>query len=296
MPKRPRAVTPAADQATGDTNEDRRKRLRMALAAEQVLEQAKTLRLGILEYYEKKSAEKKNKERNQHKVSLESATDSNVVEQPAGETTEEISKNLEGLIAMLETKKKQYQCETLLEPGRVSGDVDVVDMAEETTGGSDRDMDQNEDDDDENDDDDDDIYHDSDDIDGYSDRDEWYRFVLYADEDESENEEANTPENEYIPSPNTTAIKYIPSPNTTATKYIPSPWSVGDPSTPKDPFVEDSPQVDLMGTFHNERGNHNRADQAVDPLLRDPVILSLKSEADFENYHKRPRIDFYRYS
>ncbi|KAK3334348.1 hypothetical protein B0H65DRAFT_437170 [Neurospora tetraspora] len=290
MPKRPRAMAPAADQAAGEPNEDRRKRLRMALAVEKFVEQAfgeiyeemnkhmpKMLRSKLLEFYEKEWAEGKNKEQNQRKVSLESATGSDVVEQPAGETLtmEEVSKTIGGLLAMLETQKKQDQCETSLEPGRVSGDVDVVDMAEETTGGSDRDMDQDEDDDE----DDDDIYLDSDDdedSDGYSDGRGWYCLAdndMYADEDESENEEANAPDNEYIP----------------------SPWSVGDPSTPKDPFLEDSPQVDLMGTFHNERGNHNRADQAVDPLLRDPVILSLKSEADYENYHKRPRIDFDRY-
>ncbi|KAK3494231.1 uncharacterized protein B0T23DRAFT_376116 [Neurospora hispaniola] len=74
-----------------------------------------------------------------------------------------------------------------------------------------------------------------------------------------------------------------------------SPWSVGDSSTPKNPFLEDSPQVDLMGPFHNELNNRNRANRAVDPFLRDPVSQSLRSEADYENYHKLPRINFNSY-
>ncbi|KAK3949790.1 hypothetical protein QBC32DRAFT_363988 [Pseudoneurospora amorphoporcata] len=92
------------------------------------------------------------------------------------------------------------------------------------------------------------------------------------DEDESEKDEINPPDN----------------------GYIPSPWSVGDASTPKDPFVEDSPQVDLISAFHNERGNHDSPHQATVPLPRYPAILSLRSESDYENYHKRPRINFGR--
>ncbi|KAK1774199.1 hypothetical protein QBC45DRAFT_397294 [Copromyces sp. CBS 386.78] len=139
------------------------------------------------------------------------------------------------------------------ESNTASDEPEVVDMEEETTGGGDGDMDQDEDDGDVD--------------EEYVDRNDNYE---EEDKDKSDNEDANPLENEYIP----------------------SPWSVGDPSTPEDPFVEDSPQVDLISAFRNERGNHDSPHQAAVPLLRNPAILSLKSESDYENYHKRPRINF----
>ncbi|EAA33555.1 hypothetical protein NCU05677 [Neurospora crassa OR74A] len=253
MPKRPRTMGSAAEHAPDEANEDRRKRLRMALAVEEAVEKAtglmnevtrKRFRAKLLEYYKQEAAKTRDKEQGQDKVSLESAT----------LTRKEISETLKGLVVMLNTQKKQDQSETSPEPDGVSEDVD---MTEETTGGGDSNMDQYEDEDDDDEDDDDD----DDDDDGYSDR------------DKNENEEANIPEDECIS----------------------SPWSVGDPSTPKDLFLEDSPQVDLMGPFLNEHNNRNRADRAVDPFLRDPIIQSLRSEADYENYHKRPRINFNHY-
>ncbi|KAL0474034.1 hypothetical protein QR685DRAFT_193001 [Neurospora intermedia] len=245
MPKRSRTMGPAAQKAPDEANEDRRKRLRMALVVEQAVEKAtglmdefirKRFRSKLLEYYKQEAAKTGDKEQGQDKVSLESAT----------LTRKEISETLKGLVVMLNTQKKQDQSETSPEPDGVSEDVDVT---EETTGGGDRNMDQYEDEDDDDDDD------------GYSDR------------DKNENEKANISEDECIS----------------------SPWSVGDPSTPKDLFLEGSPQVDLMGPFLNERDNRNRADRAVDPFLRDPTIQSLRSEADYENYHKRPRINFNHY-
>ncbi|KAK3505439.1 hypothetical protein B0T13DRAFT_444460 [Neurospora crassa] len=251
MPKRSRTMASAAEQAPDEVNEDRRKRLRMALAVEQAVEEAtglmnevirKRFRSKLLAYYEQELAKTRDKGQGQHRVSPGSST----------LTRKEISETLKGLVVMLNTQKKQDQSEISPEPDRVSGGGDDIDMAEETTRGSDGDMDQYED---ENEDDDDNNN------DGYSDT------------DKNENEEANIAEDEYMS----------------------SPWSVGDPSTPKDPFLEDSPQVDLLGPFHNERNNRNRADRAVDPFLRDPLIQSLRSEAEYENYHKRPRINFNHY-
>ncbi|KAH7629280.1 hypothetical protein B0T09DRAFT_266372 [Sordaria sp. MPI-SDFR-AT-0083] len=314
MPKRPRAMAPVADLATSEPNEDRRKRSRMALAAEEVAEEMTDdmdeemtecmrtwLRTKLLKYYHKGLEEDKNNEPTQRKLLLESPTGSDDVEQSADKplTVGELSKTIDGLLLMFETKKRQGQCDPSSESDEPFGDVDVVEMAQETTDDSDIDMDhdeededkedeeeENEDYDDENDDeehgddnndeDEDDIsYYHSDEVDGYLDGRGWYCLhgnVWCSDEDESENEEATSPENEYIL----------------------SPWSVGDPSTPKDPFLEHSPQVDLMGAFHNERGNRDSTIQAVGPILRNPAILSLQSEADYENYLKRPRIGFGR--
>ncbi|KHE83791.1 hypothetical protein GE21DRAFT_1210332 [Neurospora crassa] len=275
MPKRPRTMGSAAEQAPDEANEDRRKRLRMALAVEQAVDQAvekatgemmnedirQRFRSKLLEYYEQESEQKTNKKQSQHGASLESATVSNVLEQRVSLTNKEILETLKGLVAMCNAQNDQDQCEPSTEPDRVLGGVDDVDMAEETTRGSDGDMDQYEDENENEDEDEDDDDDDDNNNDGYSDR------------DKNENEEANIAEDEYMS----------------------SPWSVGDPSTPKDPFLEDSPQVDLLDPFHNECNNRNRADRAADPFLRDPIIQSLRSEADYENYHKRPRINFNHY-
>lgn len=297
MPKHPRAVAPVTGLVPDEPDEGRRKKLRLALTVEQLVEdiaehitrmmdtegtteQIRTWLLEkLLEHHEQNLVEGKNKELHQLTVA-------------------QVLTMVKKMAASFQPEKQHGYHVPSPEPSTASDDIDVVDTFEEISEGSDRDMEQDDevdeeendenngvmDNDDEHqggydsndfeDEDDTSYYPEDEEVGGYSDGSGWYCHGGHdwsEDDEESQNEEANNPDKEYVP----------------------SPWSVGDPSTPRDPFVEGSPQVDLLRAFRDTHGNRDSPDPDVVPL-RNPAVLSLHSEADYENYYKRPRIDFGR--
>ncbi|KAK3400865.1 hypothetical protein B0T20DRAFT_467618 [Sordaria brevicollis] len=75
-----------------------------------------------------------------------------------------------------------------------------------------------------------------------------------------------------------------------------SPWSASQFFTPQDPFTDDpdSPEVDLIGAFKDVGRDDNgfNRHRPLHPPYKDPIVVSLKTAEDYENYHRRKRVRF----